>query len=190
MRAFVPPLLAAWLVVLWVALWGDLSWANVLSGIAVAAGVMSFTRMRLRDVDLQEHHLLRFRPLGALWFVGFVLLSLLRSNLVLAWEIVTPRSGIRTGIIAVPLRTSSEVIMTIVGNVVTLTTGTMTLATATATADDSADTHQVLYVHVLHLRDPAAVRRSVHRLERFAVCAFGDAVTRRQIETSGTGARR
>ncbi len=31
------PLFAAWLVVAWVLLWGRLSWANVLSGLAVVA---------------------------------------------------------------------------------------------------------------------------------------------------------
>lgn len=161
-----------WLIILWVLLWGDLSFANVASGFVVAVFVLAFARVPrlLRRDDLQTP---RVRPLALLYFMGFVFVELVRSNLILAWEIITPGTRINNGVVAVPLRTTQPITMMVVANVITLTPGTMTIE---AKGDPA-----VLYVNVLFLHDVEAVRRDLLHLEELAVKAFGSREARRQF---------
>lgn len=161
-----------WLTVLWILLWDSLSFANVLSGLAVAIAVLSIARLpRLRTVDPDQRA--RVNPFAALWLVVFVLYKLVEANVILAWEIVTPRDRIHTGVIAVPLRTQSETAMMLVANVITLTPGTVTI--------EAIGSPPVLYVHVLHLSEIDEVQRDVLHLEALAVRAFGSRAMRRDL---------
>jgi multicomponent Na+:H+ antiporter subunit E len=116
---------------------------------------------------------MRIRPLALGWYFLYVLYTLVESNLVLAWEIVTPTNKITNGVVAVPLRTSSPSAMMVVANVITLTPGTMTI--------EVAGDPPVLYVNVLHLHDVERVRRDLLHLEELSVRAFGSAGAREQL---------
>lgn len=165
--------MVVWLTVLWLMLWDTLSFANVASGLVVALAVLSFARLpRLRTVDSDQRA--RVNPFATAWLVVFVLYKLVEANVILAWEIVTPRDKIHTGVIAVPLRTQSETSMMIVANVITLTPGTVTI--------EVVGSPPVLYVHVLHLSEIDQVRRDVLHLEALAVKAFGSPAMRRDLE--------
>ena len=98
------PGLVIWLVVLWVLLWGDLSVANVVGGVAVATVIVLSTR----NVSAGMPVPLRVRPLAAVRFAAHFLVALVRANLVLAWEILTPRNRIHTGIIATRRAASAD----------------------------------------------------------------------------------
>ena len=160
-----------WLIVLWVLLWADLSVATVVGGFVVAVFVLTFARVPrlLRRGDTQTP---RVRPISLLYFMGFVFVELVKSNVILAWEIITPGTRIRNGVIAVPLRTSQPITMMVVANVITLTPGTMTI--------DVKGDPPVLYVNVLFLHDVEQVRRDLLHLEELAVRAFGSREAREQ----------
>ncbi len=158
----VVPALIAWLVVLWVGLWGDVSAANVISGLAVAIAVIAFGRRSATSPTT-----VTVRPWRALVFLGYCLVELVEANLVLAREIVTPRNTTHTGIIGVTVHSPSDVLVTLVANVITLTPGSVTLEVVR-----NGDTATV-YLHVLHLHDAEAVRADARRLERLAIRAFG-----------------
>lgn len=162
--------LAVWFVLLWIGLWADLSVANLVSGLAVAIVVILLAE---RIAAPARQGRARISPIGLLVFVFHVLWSLIKSNLFLAWEIVTPTNTIATGIVEVPLRAPSPAIAMAVSNVVTLTPGTVTLGVA----DDSSS----LTIGVLHLSDPDAVRRGVQHTERLAIRAFGTPAVRRTL---------
>lgn len=151
-------LLTAWLLVVWLALWGPVTTANVLGGLAVAVGVQLVPRPR-HDTRFA------FRPVAALRFLLYFAWQLVTASIVVAVEVATPRNRINTGIVAVPLHGASDVLVTLVADAVTLTPGTLTLA---VTRDPPT-----LYVHVLHLDDVEDVRRSIRRTEVLAVRAFG-----------------
>lgn len=174
MRAARPstPVTAVWLVVLWMLLWADLSVANAIAGIAVAAVVLAVAVSRPTRHTTRDERL-KISPLPLLWFAGWVVVKLVQANLVLAWEVVTPRNRIHTGVIAVPLRTESPSVFTVVANVITLTPGTLTL--------EVVGTPPVLYVHVLHLHDVERVRRELQSIEAHAVRAFGSRRARAQL---------
>lgn len=154
-----PFALVGWLVVVWVALWEDVSWANVLGGLVVAGGLVVV--FPLRPARRQG----RIRVWPALRFAVYFLWKLVEASAIVAWEVVTPRNRINEGIVAVPIHGVSDALVTVVANAISLTPGTLTLEVDEEPA--------VLYVHVLHLHDIEAVRRDVQRLERLAIAAFG-----------------
>lgn len=164
-RALRLPMLLVWLTVLWVALWGDVSAANVIGGLAVAFAVVVVGRPT--GVSGLERGY--FRPLAALSYAGYFLFQLVRSNLLVAWEIVTPTSRINRAIIAVPLHTSSDAVVTLIANTITLTPGTVTIDVDRP----DPDAPPTLYVHLLMFAGLDAARRQVLELERRAVRAFG-----------------
>lgn len=161
-----------WLTVLWVALWGDISVANVLSGLFLSAVVL--TAARLPRLVRTGDDAARVSPIRTVWFALYVLYKLGEANLALAWEIITPRNRINTGVVAVPLRTESVLARMVVANVITLTPGSVTF--------EVGDSPPVLYVNVLHLHDLDRVRRDLLHIEELAVRAFGSDRARRQLE--------
>jgi multicomponent Na+:H+ antiporter subunit E len=143
---------------MWVVLWRDLSWANVLSGLAVSIGVLvlfPFARAPER---------LRFHPLPALRFLLHFAWSVVRANLVVAWEVVTPRNRVNEGVVAVRLESETPVVITLVSPALGLAPGTMVV--------DIERDPTVLHVHVLHLRSVEAIRAEVLTLERLALAAL------------------
>ncbi len=195
MRRF--SVVAVWLTVLWLLLWRSVSFANLVSGIVIAGAVLVFTRQPAGGAGDGEHAM-RINPFALAYLVVYVLYKLVEANVVLAWEIVTPRNRIHTGIVAVPLRTESEAAMMVVANLITLTPGTVTIDAVTidavtidamtndaetddAETDDADGVPPVLYVHVLHLHDTDRVRADLMHLEELCVRAFGSVVARRQL---------
>lgn len=162
-----------WITVLWVLLWGNLSVANVISGLTVAVVVLTVARLPRTSSGVSRG---RLAPLAALHFAGFFLYKLFEANIFLAWEIVTPKNRINTGIVEVPLRTESNVATMIVANVITLTPGSLVI--------EAIGSPPVLYVNVLHMHDLDRVRRDLLRIEELSVRAFGSAVARRQLAGS------
>ncbi len=166
------PALTVWLTILWIALWGSLTWGNVVGGVAVAAGVLAVSRL-----DTPPSQVTRFRPFWAFWYVAVVVWQLLLSNLRLAYEILTPRNGTHTAIVAVPIRGGSDSVINLVANSITLTPGTMTIDVKRHDADpsdaDQTGPGATLYVHGIYARDPDVVRSDVLRLEMLALRAFG-----------------
>lgn len=163
--------LVIWLTVLWLLLWGDVSVANVLSGLAVSVAILVLAR--LPRVVTRGDDTARVHPLWTLWFIGYVFVKLVESTFLLAWEILTPTNDINTGVVAVPLRTESRIAMMVTANVITLTPGTMTI--------DAVGSPTVLYVNVLHLADIDEVRRDLLKIEELSVRAFGSRRARAQL---------
>lgn len=164
---------AAWLVVMWILLWGELTAANLVAGLVVAVAlVLAFPPTASGDAPMT------LRPWAAaaflLWFLG----ALITTNIAVAREVVLPssRSRIRTAVVACPLRTRSDRLATIIANAISLTPGTLTV--------DARGCPAVLYVHVLSYTDRDDVRRQVAALERRVVSAFGPADEVAQVRAS------
>ncbi len=167
------PAMMAWLTVLWVLLWGHVTFANVLGGLAVSSAVVLFAR--LDSASLRPTH---FRPWWAVRYLATLAWQLLVSNIRLAYEILTPGDGTHTGIIAVPIRGGSDAVVNLVANSITLTPGTMTIDVKrhdveTDVPSDELQAGATLYVHGMYTKDVEAVRHDVLRLEALALRAFG-----------------
>jgi multicomponent Na+:H+ antiporter subunit E len=155
--------LIAWFVVLWSALWGSFTWANLLGGIAVAIGVLTVARLPVTGLESLGN--VRIRPLWAVWFLIYFAFKVVQSNVLLAWEVVTPRNSIKPGILALDLTGCSDAIVTLIANALTLTPGSLTIEVRRRPT--------TIYVHVLHLHDPEKVRSEMTAIAKLAIRAFG-----------------
>jgi multicomponent Na+:H+ antiporter subunit E len=147
--------------VIWTLAWGSLTVANVLSGVAVAVLLL----LVIPDDTSVLRRRSPVRPRAILRFVGYVLLKVVESNVVLSREVVTRGSRINTGVVAVPLPECSDGLITLIANTISLTPGTMPIQV------DRNPT--VLYVHVLQLSDVEEARGEIQHLADLAYRAFG-----------------
>ena len=154
--------LIVWLVVVWIALWRDLSAANTLSGLVIAIGI---SWMWPHD---QTGRTLQLHPVAMLRFLGSSFLAVIRANFFVAWEVVTPTNQIKEGVVAVELASSNPVVITMVSHAIILAPGTMVIDIDNSDGDGPT----ILYVHVLHLRSVDAVRAEILELEGLALAAL------------------
>lgn len=113
-------------------------------------------------------------------FVGYFIYELIASNVIVAWEIVTPRSGLSPVIIAMPLRSRTKGERTLFVGVVTLTPGTLSL--------DLRDEPATLYIHGMHASDVDRFRRRLHYLEDLLLAAWRPVGSARQVGPAVPGA--
>ena len=151
---------AALLIAVWLLAWGEVTVANALSGLVAAAVLLLAFPPHRRPTAPR-----RVSPVGVARLVVYVLVQLVPSNVLVAREVLSRRSRIRTGVLAYPLHHPSDEVLSLMAHVIALTPGTMTVE---ATREPS-----VLYVHFLLLADLDQARRTVARLERLAVAALG-----------------
>jgi multicomponent Na+:H+ antiporter subunit E len=156
------------LVAIWVLAWGALTWANLLSGVAVGAAVLAVPGVR------RATHVPVVRPLPALALAAYVLREVVVSNAQIARLALARRPGIATGVVRVPLAGCSDETLAAIANLVAMTPGTMAVE---VTKDPT-----VIYVHVLYLEDPEDVRRSIRHLRDRVVRAFGTAGALAEVE--------
>jgi multicomponent Na+:H+ antiporter subunit E len=173
--------LLGWLTVVWVALWGSLTPANVLGGLAVA--VVLLLLLPLPRVASEGG----VRPLALARFVLVFLWELVKASATVVRQVLRPRGELRQAVVAVPVVGVSDRLLTLLANAVSLTPGTLALE-----VDRPKGT---LYVHVLDVgAGPGAaddVRRSIVRLERLAILALGSRECLRALDAaSGKAASR
>jgi multicomponent Na+:H+ antiporter subunit E len=142
----------AWLLAVWFALWGDLSWANLLGGLAAAALVLVAAPL---PASPRRY---RVRPLPALTYLLAFLRDLVVATLEVARQVLRPQLHLRPAVLEVPLRTTDSGLVSLVANTTTLTPGTMTV--------EADPAHARLWIHVLHLPDePGAAERELRTVQ-------------------------
>ncbi len=160
-RALQPSALI-WLTVVWVVLWGDISFANIVSGAALA--VVICLVFPLPPVRMN----LRVRPLWLLWLVVKFLMDVVMASIEVAWKVLTLRRAPENAVIEVNLRTPSDFVLTVVGELTSLVPGSIVV--------EARRSSHTLFLHVLDARDEAGVermRQATYALERRVVLAFG-----------------
>ena len=84
-----------------------------------------------------------------LWFLK----ELWVSSIKVAYDIVTPNLRARPGVIAVPLDAETDLEITMLACLVTLTPGTLSL--------DVSPDRRILYIHAMFVTDPDAIRAEI-----------------------------
>ncbi len=157
------PLLGA-LVLVWNLLWGTWSWANLLSGIAVALAVTWLLPLPPVTGGAGFHPAAVFR-----YLVRFVT-DLATSSAEVAWSALRPRGLAAGAIISVPLRTDSDLLLTMITESLCLVPGSIVI--------DLDREARTIALHLLSVHDLAAVeaqRAEVLATEERVVRAFGSA---------------
>lgn len=139
------------LALAWAALTGGFGVVDLAFGFAMGALALFFARHQAPGGDRY------FRRLTAtVRFVAYVVWELVLANLKVARTVLfTPASALRPGIVAVPLDLRTDVQITTLANLITLTPGTLSL--------DVSDDRRVLYVHAIEVDDPARFRDETKR---------------------------
>lgn len=151
-----------WLVALWMLLWGQFTVLAFVTGLIVVIIVTSV--FRLPPVELSGR-------INVWWGIVFVLDflgGLVRGSLTVAWQVLDLRRQPGTAIVAVPLRTDDDLIMTHTAVVASLIPGSLVIDTDRA--------RRVLYLHVIGVRSDCDVekqRRDVLHWEERIVRAVG-----------------
>ncbi len=78
-------------------------------------------------------------------FAFFVLRELIKANVQVAFDVLTIRRKMQPGVVAIPLDARTDVEITVLSSLITLTPGSLSL-------DVSAD-RRVLYLHTMYLGD-------------------------------------
>ncbi len=153
--------MAAWITLVWLALWGDLSAANVLGGVLVSALVLSVARLPAR---MTSH---RIAVLPALRYAARFVRDLCVATAEVARQVFWPIARLRPAVLAVPMRSPDPGLLALVANTITLTPGTLTL---------EADAERpMLWVHLLHLEEggEAKVVEQARALEQLGARVLG-----------------
>ena len=135
------------LALFWVAMSGHFDVVNLLVGFAFGYLVLYV----LQRVMGRSSYFTRTS--GLVRFVGFYIVEVVRSNLRVAFDVVTPTDYAKPGLVAVPLDARTDVEITLLSNLITMTPGTL--------AVDVSDDRSVIYVHAMYLEDPDELRRQI-----------------------------
>jgi multicomponent Na+:H+ antiporter subunit E len=151
-----------WLTLVWVLMWGTFSVASIVGGVVVAVLVTALFRLPLAPDRLP------LRPLRLLGLLLYLVYDLVVSGAEVSWQVLRHGPGARGAIMAVPLISSSDLVVTAMANALSLSPGTMALQ-----IDHDND---VWYVYALGPRDRAGVekaRRRVLDMQRRVLAALG-----------------
>ncbi len=172
--------LVAWLTVVWVGLWGSVTAANVLGGLAVSLVLV----LLLRPAPASGPAVLA--PLPLLRFVLRFCADLVVSSVKVARLVLGPRTALRQAIVSVQVPGASDTLLTVLADAISLTPGTLTVDVDAATG--------TLYVHVLDVGEGSQgverVRAGLQDQARAAVRALGSVDARAHVRSGrGEGGR-
>ncbi|TFD11135.1 Na+/H+ antiporter subunit E [Cryobacterium sp. TMT1-2-2] len=156
----IPPLIA--LIVLWMLLWGEFSWLNLLVGLVV--GIVVTVAFYLVPVQLSG----RVHPLHTVVFFVRLIVDIVRASVDVSWLAVKPRLVTSNAILEIRLRTRSDLILTWTAVATSIVPGSIVVEIDRESS--------ILYLHVLNMQSAGDIeqfRRRVLDTERRIVRGFG-----------------
>jgi multicomponent Na+:H+ antiporter subunit E len=135
------------LALVWIMVTGTFTFLNLIFGMVIAYFVLWVVRRALGKTT----YFGKFLVVSA--FLAYFLKELVVSALRVAYDVVTPKNYMKPAIVAIPLTLSSDIGLTLLANMITLTPGTLSL--------DISDDRRTLYVHAMYCEDPDAFRNGI-----------------------------
>jgi len=127
------------LAFIWVALTGKFLYSNLLFGFLLSYAIIWVMTRGQKQVTYFR------RVPQVIGFFLFFFKELIKANIEVAYDVITPRDHMKPGIIGVPLDAESDLEITLLSNFITLTPGTLGL-------DVSTD-RKTMYVHAMYIED-------------------------------------
>jgi multicomponent Na+:H+ antiporter subunit E len=150
-----------WLILVWILLWGNISVANVLSGLAVALLITVLLPLPVVPVEGRVH------PLSLLRLIMHVAWYLALSSLQVAWLSIRPGPPPLAAVLRARLGVKSDLVLALAVNIINLIPGSIVL--------EIDQVRRMVYVHVIDVGSQRAVNqfyRQVAQVERLLVAAF------------------
>lgn len=127
------------LTFVWVALTGDFKLGNYAFGF-----LLSYFILRTISIDTDRKGYFSRIP-KVIGFFFFFLYEMLKANLQVAYDVITPKFFMKPGVVKFPLSAKSDLEITILANCISLTPGTLILAVS--------DDRKAIFIHVMYLDD-------------------------------------
>ncbi|MGE2832953.1 Na+/H+ antiporter subunit E [Mycobacterium sp. SMC-4] len=153
--------IVCWLILVWVLLWGNISAANILSGLAVALVITLL--LPLPPVPVEG----RLHPLSLLRLVLTMTYYLIASSIQVAALALKPGPPPLTAVLRVHIAVRSDLVLALAVNMINLTPGTIALEIDQA--------RRMVYVHVLDVGSDRTVKRFYRQVatqQKLLVAAF------------------
>ncbi len=151
----------AWLTFVWILLWGGVSAANILSGLAVALVITYLLPLPSVPVEGRVH------PIALARLVILVAWYLLWSSFQVAWLAIRPGPPPLTAVLRAQLNIKSDLVLALAVNIINLIPGSIVL--------EIDQVRRLVYVHQLDVGSDRSVKQfyhQVHQVERLLVAAF------------------
>ncbi|MBE8720018.1 Na+/H+ antiporter subunit E [Sphingobacterium pedocola] len=138
---------------IWVALTGSMYYTNFVFGFLLGFFVLWI--MNRNDIDQRYF----YRVPKILSFVLYFLYQMVRANLQVAYDVMTPKYFMKPGVVRYPLNARTEFEINLLSTMISLTPGTLIL--------DISEDKQTMYIHVMYLENAETfVRETKTGLER------------------------
>lgn len=144
MNAFIANVLLA---LAWMLLYGEFSPLNFAFGFILGYVVLTVAGGPFKAAG----YLRRVRTVIS--FLLYFAWQLVLANMRVAYYVLVPGHRMRPAIVAVPIELQSDVEISLLANLITLTPGTLTL--------DVSDNRRVMYVHTVYIDDVDAFRKEI-----------------------------
>ena len=127
------------MAIVWVFLTGDLNITNFLEGFIISFIILFIVRKSLPNDNY-------FRKIPkVISFIIYFMKELIMSNLMLAYDILTPKDYMTPGIVAIELDAKTDFEITLLASLITLTPGTLSI--------DVSDDKSKLYIHSVYIKN-------------------------------------
>jgi multicomponent Na+:H+ antiporter subunit E len=134
----------------WMGAVGSPHWAHFIIGFLVAYLAMAWIWPKMVGPTTY------FKKIPAvIGFAVFLVWELILSNARVAYDVITPGPNRSPAVIGVPLDVTTDVEITLLATLITLTPGTLSL--------ELSPDRKILYIHAMFADDPHAFRREIKR---------------------------
>jgi multicomponent Na+:H+ antiporter subunit E len=135
------------LTIVWVFLTGSMATINFIFGF-----LLSYLVLWIISRDNTGSKYFRIVP-KVFGFILFFLYELIKANIQVAIEVITPKNNMKPGIVGVPLDANTDLEITLLANIISLTPGTLSL--------DISEDKTTLYVHGMYVENKAEFIRNI-----------------------------
>lgn len=158
----------AWLIFVWCALWQDFSLRFVAFGALLAFLVIAV--FKLPALYLSN----RFNIFYAAQFSALLFWNIAKASVEVMWLAATFRPPLRNSVVAVPLRTRSDLLLTAVSHTMSLIPGSVVVEVDRA--------QSVLYFHVLNTSTPDEIQQFTQSVAYFEALVIKAAGSKEEYE--------
>lgn len=158
-------LLRAWslcfLILVWMLLWGEVTAANAVSGLAIALVITLL--LPLPPVPIEG----RLHPLSLVRLLVYVAYSLVLSSVQVAWLAIRPGPPPLTAVLRGHLNLKSDLVLALAVNIMNLIPGSIVL--------EIDQNRRMIYTHVIDVGSERGVNRfyqQVTTVERLLIATF------------------
>ncbi|WP_132992355.1 Na+/H+ antiporter subunit E [Gordonia zhaorongruii] len=151
----------SWLAFVWVLLWGEVTWANIIIGVLFGTLVMALLPLPRVPVEGKLH------PIATAALAMSLVYNFVVSSAQVAWAALTPGNPPLGTVVRVHLAIKSDLVLTLAIDYINLVPGTMVV--------EIDHLRRMLYVHVFDVRKQSQVdsfHRQMAYVERQFIKAF------------------